>query len=339
MSTVTGEQAPRGVRGAPPVDTEPQRGRSTAIWAVKRVVGAVVVLWATATITFAVQAGTQTNRAISIYEQESGTTTPPPKSALAAVDKEYGFSQSALHQYLTYIGGLTHADLGTSYLQHEPVLSVIGDQIVPTLLLTGCSLVLAWIIAVAVTVLTSGRTSAWSWLGSGFQIVSASLPTYWLGTILVVIFGLDLRIFPVESGSSAIGLVLPTITLALPVSGFMGQVMQDEFKAVLERPFVTSSRSRGVTELGVRVRHVLRHATLPALTLSGWAVGYLFSGAVLVETVFARPGIGSVLVTATGDGDVPVVAGVVLTSAAIYIVANLVVDILYRVVDPRIKNA
>lgn len=334
MSAVT------GITPAATITTpRARRGKDVALWLAGRIAGAIVVLWATATVTFVLQAITQKNRARSIFEQESGTSAPPSKAALAAIDKEYGFDHSTLHQYLTDIGGFVHGDLGISYLQHEPVTSVIGSQLVPTLELTGAALVLAWFVAISVTVLTAGRTGATSWLGSGFQIVAASLPTYWLGTILLVIFGLGLRLFPIQSGASAIGLVLPTITLALPVAGFLGQVIQDEFAAVLEQPFVMSSRSRGIKDLGVRLVHVLRHAILPALTLSGWAVGYLFSGAVLVEAVFARPGIGTVLVTATGRSDVPVVAGVVLTSAAVYIVANLVVDVLYRVVDPRIESA
>jgi peptide/nickel transport system permease protein len=315
-----------------------RRGKSTAVWLVQRLAGAIAVIWAVATITFIMQAVTQTNRARTIYLQTSGTTSAPSKQALVGVSHEFGFDHSVVHQYLVYIGGIAHGDLGTSYFQHAAVTKVIGDQLGPTLILSGLSLVLAWIIALTVTALTAGRKNVWSPIGTGFQIISASLPSYWVGTILMVVFGLELKIFPVESGSSLIGLVLPTVTLGLFVSGFLGQVIYEEFSSVLEQPFVTSSRSRGMSDLGVRVRHVTRHAILPALTLSGLAIGYLFSGAVLVETVFARPGIGSVLVTATNRGDVPVVAGVVLTSAVIYIVANFVIDVLYRVVDPRIKS-
>ena len=140
-----------------------------------------------------------------------------------------------------------------------------------------------------------------------------------------------------EGATGVTGLVLPAVTLALPVSGFMGQVIQDEFVAVLGQPFVMSARARGMSDFGVRTRHVLRHAILPALTLSGWAVGYLFSGAVLVESVFARPGIGSVLVNGANEGDVPVVSGIIVVSAAVYVLANIAVDAAYTLVDPRLK--
>lgn len=115
--------------------------------------------------------------------------------------------------------------------------------------------------------------------------------------------------------------------------------MRDEFSRVLEQPFVTSSRTRGMSDFGVRLRHVLRHAALPGVTLSGWAIGKLFSGAVLIEAVFARPGIGGILVAATSARDVPLVSGVIVVTAALYVVANLLVDRAYPLIDPRIKLA
>jgi peptide/nickel transport system permease protein len=315
-----------------------RRAGRVAYWLVKRLIGAIGVLWATATLVFLLQALTETNRAKSIIQQQEGSGQNPSHAALQGLNRRYGFDTSVFHQYLSYIGGLAHGNLGSSYFQHDPVTTVIGQQIGTTLLLSFVSLALAWIIAVTVTVLAAGRNNFFSWLATGFQITAASLPTYWVGTILLVVFALDLGWVPVEDAGGVTGLVLPAITLALPVSGFMGQVIQDEFVGVLGQPFVLSARARGMSDLNVRVRHVLRHAILPALTLSGWAVGYLFSGSVLVESVFARPGIGSVLVNGANDGDVPVVSGIVVVSALVYVLANLAVDVLYRIVDPRLQS-
>ncbi|WP_245315308.1 ABC transporter permease [Bradyrhizobium neotropicale] len=169
------------------------------------------------------------------------------------------------------------------------------------------------------------------------QVLFATLPPYWLATILLVVFAIELRIFPVAGGDSPIALVLPTLALALELSGFFGQVVISEFSCVLEQPFVTSARMRGMSDLGVRFRHVLRHAALPGITLSGWALGKLLSGAVLVEAVFARQGLGGVLVTATSTRDVPVVSGVILVSAGLFVLTSTVVDLAYGIVDPRIK--
>ena len=126
--------------------------------------------------------------------------------------------------------------------------------------------------------------------------------------ILLVVFSIELKIFPVQGGTSIEGLVLPALTLAIPLAGFLGQVTRDEFEKVLDQPFVTSARARGMGDLAVRFKHVLRHAVLPAITLSGWALGALISGAVIVETVFARPGIGQMIVGAAEHRDVPLVS-------------------------------
>ena len=131
--------------------------------------------------------------------------------------------------------------------------------------------------------------------------------------------------------------MLPVLTLAIPLSGFLGQVTRDEFDKVLDQPFITTARARGMGDTAIRLRHALRHAVLPAITLSGWALGALISGAVIVENIFGRPGIGQVLVTAVNTRDVPTVAGIVLVVAAVYIVANLLVDLAYAAVDPRLR--
>lgn len=160
--------------------------------------------------------------------------------------------------------------------------------------------------------------NVWSTLLSGMQVFLATVPPYWLATILLVVFAIQLRILPVIGGNSPIGLVLPTIALALELSGFLGQIVLSEFTRVLEQPFVMSSRARCMGELGVRLRHVLRRAALPGITLSGWAIGKLLSGAVLIEAVFARQGLGGVLVAATSSRDVPVVSGAILISAGLF---------------------
>ena len=198
---------------------------------------------------------------------------------------------------------------------------------------------LAWIIALLTILLTARRKKrVVSSLGSGWEIFSAGLPYYWLGVILLVVFCIELKWLPVQGGTSVEGLILPALTLAIPLGGFIGQVTRDEFEKVLDQPFVTSARARGMGDMAVRVKHVLRHAILPAITLSGWALGALISGAVIVETVFARPGIGQMIVGAAEHRDVPLVSGVVMLVALIYVVANILVDIAYAIVDPRLRG-
>jgi peptide/nickel transport system permease protein len=313
----------------------PQAQGGALRWLGRRLASGVLVLWAAATFTFVIQSLLPGDRAMLIINMAAGNITNPSQGEIDAVNARYGFDQPVVLQYLHYIQGLLRGDLGESYQQHTPVLRIIGAQIMPTVTLAISALLTAWIIALLMTVVAAGRDNIWSRVSSGVQVVLATLPPYWVGTILLVVFAVQLQIFPVEGKNTLAGLVLPTLSLALPLAGFFGQVIQNEYTRVLEQPFVTSSRMRGMGEMGVRIRHVLRHAVLPGVTLSGWAIGKLFSGAVLIEAVFARQGIGGVLVTATSARDVPLVSGIIIVTAALYLVANLLVDRAYQIVDPR----
>lgn len=304
-----------------------------------KTVSSVLVLVAAASVTFFAQLLEPGDRATAILNQQTGRAQLWTPAQLAPVNHEFGFDHPLIVQYLSYLGGLFRGNLGTSYTQYRPVVQVIGAQLGPSLVLTIGALVTAWVLALAVTLLTAGRPRLLRSLGSGWETVTASLPTYWIGVLLLVVFAVELRIFPVIGGTSPAGTVLPVLTLALPLAGFLGQVTRDEFEKALDEPFVTTARMRGMGDTAVRLRHVLRHSVLPAVTLSGWALGSLVSGAVIAENVFGRPGIGQVLVNAVNTRDVPTVSGIVLVVAAIYVIANLLVDLAYSFVDPRLRAA
>lgn len=311
----------------------PHAGRRTAC----RLLGALGVLWAAATFTFLAQTLLPGNRAVLVLNDQLGQARISyPPAQLAPVNEQFGFNKPLVVQYLSYLGGLVRGNLGQSYALHEPVATVIRNEAAPTLVLTATALVLAWIISVCLTVLTAKRTPLVSVLGSGLEIVAAAVPTYWIGVLLLVIFTINLQVLPVQGGTSLPGLILPALTLAIPLAGFLGQLTRDAFVTAMDQPFVTSARARGVSDTRVRMLHVLRHAILPAVTASGWAMGSLISGAVIAETVFARPGLGQILVAAAEQRDAPVVSGVVILVAAVYVIANLLVDIAYTLIDPRL---
>jgi peptide/nickel transport system permease protein len=305
---------------------------------VVKVAGAVLVLVAAASVTFFAQLLEPGSPATVILNQENGREQQWSAAQLAPVNRQFGFDRPLLVQYLHYIGGLFRGNLGTSYTQYRPVTQVIGSELVPSLVLTVAALVTAWVLTLAMTLLTVKRGRIVSAVGSTWEALTASLPTYWLGVVLLVVFAVEIRIFPVIGGTTPLGTVLPVLTLAIPLAGFLGQVTRDEFEKVLDQPFVTTARTRGMGDTRVRLVHALRHSVLPAITLSGWALGALVSGAVIVENVFGRPGIGQVLVNAVNTRDVPTVSGVVLVVAAVYVVANLLVDLAYAVIDPRLRT-
>jgi peptide/nickel transport system permease protein len=303
-----------------------------------KVAASVAVIVAAASVTFFAQLAVPGDRATALMNLQTGQERAWSAAELAPLNTKYGFDHPIVVQYLHYVTGLLHGDLGTSYTQKRPVTDVIGGQLPPSLILTVAALAVAWLLALGVTLLTVQRGRFLSGLGSAWEALTASLPHYWVGIVLLVVFAVELRVFPIIGGTSAWGSVLPVLTLAIPLAGFLGQVTRDEFVQVLRQPFVTTARTRGMSDLGVRLRHVVRHAVLPAITLSGWALGALVSGAVITENIFGRPGIGQVLVTAVNTRDLPTVSGVVLVVAAIYVVANLLVDLAYGLVDPRLAR-
>jgi peptide/nickel transport system permease protein len=302
-----------------------------------KLAGAVFVLVAAASVTFFAQLLVPGSRATVILNQQNGRAQQWTPAQLAPVNHEFGFDRPLIIQYLDYIGGLFRGDLGTSYTQYRPVTQVIAAELTPSLVLTVAALITAWVLTLGITLLTVKRGKFVSGLGSTWEALTASLPAYWLGVVLLVVFAVEIRIFPVIGGTSPLGTVLPVLTLAIPLAGFLGQVTRDEFEKVLDQPFITTARTRGMSDTAVRLVHALRHSVLPAITLSGWALGALVSGAVIAENVFGRPGIGQVLVTAVNTRDVPTVSGIVLVVAAVYVVANLLVDVAYSLIDPRLR--
>jgi peptide/nickel transport system permease protein len=302
-----------------------------------RLGGAIVTLWGAATVAFLSQLALPGNKAQAIFNIRAGQATDRSPEELAPVVKMFGLDHPILAQYFSYLGGLLHGDLGLSYQQFRPVTDIIGEQLPATLTLTLTAIVLAWVLMIVWTLLTAGRSRSVSAFSELVDSFTASLPHYWLGIILLLVFAAGLGWFPVISGSSPAGIVLPALTLAIPLAGFMSQSMRTEFEDQLRQPFVTTARTRGMRDLSIRFKHVLRHSLIPPVTLSGWALGGTISGAVVVETVYSRGGVGSALVQAVNSQDLPIVTGVVVLIAALYVIANLVVDVLYVIIDPRLK--
>ncbi|MET0955269.1 MAG: ABC transporter permease [Cryobacterium sp.] len=297
-----------------------------------RVAGAVFVLWAVATVTFFAVRLIPGDPAEAILGGPGSQTSP---EALALVRAEYGLDQPLVVQYLQQLGRLATGDLGRSYALNMDVGPLVLSQLGGTLLLAVLSLAVAWLIALALATWSTGRGRLARQIGSGLEIVAAALPHFWLATTLIVVFSIWWGVLPPISTRDARGLVLPVVTLAIPLAGFLGQVMRESLTTALESPFVLSARARGESERGVLWRHALRHAALPAISLSGWAFGSLISGAVVVETIFARPGLGRTLLNAVTVRDVPVVVGVVLVVAVAYILMTILTDIASALADPR----
>ncbi|GIT81284.1 ABC transporter permease [Leifsonia sp. LS1] len=332
--------APGGQTPAGPIAqnaVRPRRGRAIGLTLLTKVGAAIVVLWGAATVAFFAQLALPGDRATTILNIRAGQAQVRTPAELAQINEQYGLTRPVIVQYVDYLRGLVSGDFGNSYQQYRPVTAIIGEQIGNTLTLSLIAIAFAWLIMVVWVTLTAGRGPRLGAVGSTVDVVTAGLPAYWLGIILLLVFGLGLHWFPIISGTSAAGIVLPALTLAIPLAGFMAQSVRTEFERSLDQPFVLSARMRGMGEWGIRLRHVLRHAVIPAVTLSGWALGATLSGAVIVESIYSRPGIGTVLVSAVNSQDLPVVTGIVTLVAVVYVIANLIVDVVYTVIDPRLE--
>ena len=259
---------------------------------------------------------------------------PGLREAIAA---EWGLDRSLPAQYADFLWRIAGADFGTSYELRRPVADVVGSQLWPTVQLAVSAGLLALLIAVTVAVLTSGQGRAARAVASFVELVFASTPVFWLGILLLMAFSFTLQWFPVSGAAGGWALVLPAVTLALPTAGLLTQVLREAMEKALEQPFVVTVRARGLGEWHVRTRHVLRHAALPVMTLGGWIIGGLLGGAVITEKVFGRPGLGTVTLNAVLSHDVPIVLAVVLLAAFIHVAASTLLDLLYVLIDPRLK--
>jgi peptide/nickel transport system permease protein len=297
------------------------------------VASVVLVLWGAATLAFV---------AFRIIPGDPVEVMLGPQAQVSDAVKDViradlGLDRPVFEQYAAFLGRLLRGDLGESYQLRLPVAEVIGRQLGATLQLSALALVIAVVLALASTLLVRGRTGRA--VASGIELVVLSSPVFWSGLVLLSVFSFQLGWFPASGARDAAAIVLPAVTLALPIAALLSQVLRDGVEAAEREPFLVSVRARGATPLRESVHHTLRHASVGGLTLAAYLVGSLLGGAVLVETVFARPGIGRVTLTAITDRDLPVITGVILLSALVFVVVNTVVDIVVPLIDPRLRTA
>lgn len=299
----------------------------------RRVLRVLVVMWGAATAGFValrLVPGDPVDVMLGVQAQVSD-------SVRDQIRADWGLDQAPLVQYFQYLLRLLQGDLGVSYQLRAPVVEVIGQQVLPTLQLTAGALVLAIVMAAGGAFL--GRGKRIKPVISFLELVVISSPTFWIGLLLLAVFSFQLNWFPVTSSAGLSSLVLPSLTLALPVAGIISQILRQGLDFAEGQAFSTTARSRGVTPAGLVVRHTLRHAAMDTLTLSGYLVGSLLGGAVLVESVFARPGLGRVAIRAIIGRDLPVILGIIILAALVFAVLSLLVDLSYRALDPRLRLA
>jgi peptide/nickel transport system permease protein len=253
------------------------------------------------------------------------------------VRERYGLNDPIYVQYWNFVSGLVQGDLGSSTFSNRPVTTEIRERFPRTLVLASVSLVLATILGVSAGIVSATRRNSLFDNASMFvALVGVAAPVFWLALMLQLLFAVQLRVLPATGMGGVEHLILPSITLGMASAALMARITRSSVLDVLRQDYITTARAKGVAERMVIYKHALKNALIPVVTVLGLQFGILLGGAVLTETVFAWPGVGRLLVDAILRRDYPVVQGTVMLLAFLFVMINLVVDIIYAFLDPRI---
>ncbi|BEM58743.1 peptide ABC transporter permease [Serratia marcescens] len=301
-----------------------------------RIGQAALVLWAAFTLSF-ILLQVLPGDAILIKFQNPDMGLSPAQ--IADMRAAYGADVPLWRQYLHTLGSVLHGDLGYSMQAGVPVTALLAANLPATLQLAVLGFAVALLLALLIAF--ASNLTGFGWLRSALQTLPSlfvSVPTFWLGIVLIQIFSFRLKLIPIINPGEWQGLILPIATLALPISAPLAQILIRSIDAVQTQPFVAVARAKGASRSGVLWRHVVRNAMLPALTIAGMLFGELIAGALITETVFGRSGLGQLTQQAVVNQDVAVLQAIVLISAAAFVTINLLVDLLFPLLDPRLKT-
>lgn len=307
---------------------------------VKRLIQSVFLFWVVTLVTF-----------VLIHQAPGGPAVLANpslgKDQVQQLGGTLGLDEPIYSQYGQWLGNTALGDLGRSFNQGVPVADLISQRLPNTLLLGAAALVIALVVGIGLGILTAVRRNTWvDYLGSSVGLFNLSVPTFWLGIMLILIFAVQLRWLPVngmhDTGESGLvdllhHLVLPAIVASTFLMANVMRYTRASMLEVLDQLYVTGARAKGLRERRVLLVHALKNALVPVVTVIGLSLPQLFGGAAITETVFAWPGIGSLGIEAAQNGDYPLIMGITLVVSAIVIVANLLTDLSYSMIDPRVR--
>jgi peptide/nickel transport system permease protein len=307
---------------------------------IRRLVAVVPVLLVVAVVVFLILRLTPGDPAAVIAGNSA------PLEDIASIRKSLGLDQPLLVQFFIWFKGVLTGDLGHSFYYRLPVTELIGQRLEPTMMLAACTITFAVLVSVPLGVLAAWKHGSWFDRGlMGFSVMGFSVPVFVLGYILIWLVSLKLNLLPVQGykriaegfGPFISHLVLPTVTLGVIYVALIARVTRAAVSEALTEDYIRTARSKGLPELRVLIRHALANAAVPIVTVIGIGVALLIGGVVVTETVYAIPGLGQLTVDAVLARDFPVVQGLILFFSVAYVVINLLVDISYIVLDPRIR--
>ncbi len=255
-----------------------------------------------------------------------------------ALREALGLNLPLSTQWLNYVSGLLQLDLGTSLHSKRPVIEILSERIPATSILAGTSILIAFIIALPLGVLAAVRKgSLWDTGAMAFSILGVAIPNFWMGPLLILVFSLWLGWLPVSGDDQILSLVLPALTLGTALAAILSRMIRSSLLEVLNEDYIRAANARGLSPTTIILKHGLKNAALPVVTILGLQLGALLAGAVITETVFSWPGIGQLTIESIQKRDYPVVQSCVLLISLTYVFVNLLTDLAYVFLDPRVS--
>jgi len=298
----------------------------------RRLVQLVPVLLGIVTIVFFLQ------RFIPGSPADAVLGVDAPASARAEWLAKYGFDKPVLTQYVSYVANLVQGDFGNTFSNYTPVFDIIKPRLKETAKLATTAFAFSVLFATFIGLVSAARVGRFADKASAIvSLLAISAPSFIVGPVLMWIFSVKLDWFPLTGNETALSYVLPTVTLGAALAALTSRMVRSGLVDVLSEDYIRTARSKGLSSWKVLTRHALRNAFLPALTILGMQLGVLLSGAVITEQIFSWPGLGSLTVEAVQSREYNLVSACVLVMATVYVLSNFVVDILYRVLDPRVR--
>ncbi|QAT50061.1 ABC transporter permease subunit [Caproiciproducens sp. NJN-50] len=257
---------------------------------------------------------------------------------IETIREQLGLNKPILTQYADYVGGLLHGDLGTSLKTKRPVSFEVGQRYWKTMTLALVSLAWSCIVGVLIGIWSGRNKSKWQdYTGMTLAVSGISLPSFWIGFIVIIIFSVNFKILPTTGASSWKSLVLPAFTLGTGIAAIIARFTRSSILEVMKEDYIRTARAKGLKEKHVVWTHAFRNAMIPVVTVAGLQFGHLLGGSVVVESVFAYPGLGSLLLDSINYRDYPTIQSLILIFSLHFILINLIVDILYAVLNPEIQ--
>ncbi len=300
---------------------------------IKRVLIAIPVLFVTALLVFS---------ALHLAGGDPVSLLVGPTAPMETrerVRKKMGFDKPLPVQFGIYISNVLKGDLGQSILSRRDVSEMIIDKLPVTAELGITAFVLAYLLAIPLGIIAAlNRNTIFDWFSMFISLIGVSMPGFWLGLILIFIFALNLKVLPPTGYGEFRQLILPALALGLPRTGRIARITRSTVLEVIGQDYIRTARAKGLAEWIVVMKHILRNAMLPIISLMGLDLGYIIGGSVVIESVFARHGIGDMMLRAIYSRDFPVLQGAMFVLALAIILSNIIADMAYMIVDPRIKR-